>query len=87
MQIILILSWLTNLQKTESYFFVCCLTACGGILSVFDNCREFENLTSGSLTRVLVLGAIFSLSGVLANYSLFEPFTSLTNLFRLMCSF
>ena len=86
-QLMLILSWLTHIQMTDTYFYVCAFMACGGIFCTCENYRHDLPLSRGTWIRVLLFSAVFSLAGILGNYSLFEPFTSLTNLFRMTLSF
>lgn len=86
-QLVLILSWLTHIQMTDTYFYVCALIACGGIFCTCENYRHDLPCSWGTWIRVLLFSSVFSLSGILGNYSLFEPFTSLTNLFRMALSF
>ena len=86
-QLMLILVWLTHIQMTDTYFYVCALIACGGIFCTCENYRHDMPLSRGTWIRVLLFSVVFSLSGILGNYSLFEPFTSLTNLFRMTLSF
>lgn len=86
-QLVLILSWLTHIQMTDAYFYVCSLMACGGIFCTCENYRHDLPFSRGTWVRVLLFSAVFSLSTILGNYSLFEPFKSLTNLFRMTLSF
>ena len=86
-QLMLILSWLTHIQTTDTYFYVCAFMACGGIFCTCENYRHDLPLSRGAWIRVLLFSAVFSLSGILGNYSLFEPFTALINLFRMTLSF
>ena len=86
-QLMLILSWLTHLQTTDTYYFVCCLMACGGIFCTCENYRHDLCLSRGNWVRVLILATTFTLSALLGNYTLFKPYNSLTNLFRMALSF
>lgn len=86
-QLMLILVWLTHIQMTDTYFYVCALIACGGIFCTCENYRHDLPFSRDSRIRVLLFSSVFSLSGILGNYSLFEPFTSLTNLLRMTLSF
>lgn len=86
-QVLLILSWLTHLQETDTYFFVYSMMACGGFFSTIENHRQDPCLSVREEIWIWLMAAVFSLSAIMGNYSLFEPFTALTNLFRLALSF
>jgi len=86
LQILLILSWLDTLTASYSYFFTCGLLAVAGVLCAWDNIHHPVQLTGWRLAGAAGVAAVFSLTGVLANYNLFEPVTALFSLFNLaMC--
>ena len=85
LQILLILTWVTCLRETDSYFFICALIACAGKLCAWENHRIPEQTAGKRSFGCYIVAGLFSLSTVLANYALFEPETALMNLFEIVC--
>ena len=84
-QLVLILTWLTNLEKSDSYYYIYGMTAIGGVLSMMDNHHHPAAVSAAWRGWTGLVAAVFSLSVVLANYALFEPLRSLMTLFNLGC--
>lgn len=68
-QIMLVLSWLVNLQNSQSYLFVNALWAMAGCLCIVDNAH---NPSPSRSLGPCTLAAAFSLASVCANHSLFS---------------
>lgn len=86
-ELIMVLSWLTKLNDSDSYFFISALCAMAGCLAIWENCRNSESLFQKKWFSASILAAVYSLSSILANYSLFVPFPAWMTLFDLLCSF
>lgn len=84
-QIILILTWLTNLKDTDSYYYIYCLSACAGTFCLYENYRQRYVREKHTTVGCMWLAALFSILTVLANYGLFEPMYSLKNVFGIVC--
>ena len=84
-QLVLILSWLTSLKESDSYFYVYALMALAGSLCLWDNHQNPEKIPVSQKIWMSLLAAVFSGTVVLANYFLFEPLALLT-LFNLGCT-
>lgn len=82
-QIMLVLSWLVNLQDSQSYLFVNALWAMAGCLSIVDNAR---NPSPSRSLGSCALAAAFSLASVCANHSLFFPAAGFMGLLTLLVS-
>ena len=85
-QLVLILSWLTNLQDSEAYFFVNGLMAMAGVFCLLENDRKGMKMPASWKVWTGILAAVFSAAAVLANYFLFEPIYALFNLMNLTLS-
>lgn len=76
----LIYAWLTNLWKTDSYYSVYVLCALVGFLAVMDNAGRGMRVSGRDCVWIALCSSLFSLSVVLANYTLFEPATALLSM-------
>ncbi len=86
-QLLVIYAWLVNLTQTDSYYSVYLLCAIAGVLCLCDNYRKQPEVPRRTLGALSVCAGLFSLATLLANYTLFEPFSALLSLFNAVCSF
>lgn len=78
--------WLSNTAKTDSFHNVYVLCALLGVLCIFDNYKHRICVSRRVNVTAGVLGAVFAVATVVANYFLFEPIYSLLNWFNIVCS-
>jgi len=84
---IFIYSWLVNLQGTDSYYSVYILVAVASFFAMHRNFVISDGIKDKHCISVSVFAAVFSAAVLVANYSLFVPWTSLLNLFNALCTF
>ncbi|MBQ7002090.1 MAG: hypothetical protein IJN67_13800 [Oscillospiraceae bacterium] len=92
-QIFAVYAWLTVLSPlagTDTYYSVYILCGIAGLLCLFWNHWTWLDMPLSSREqkaagRLTVCGVLYALAVVLANYALFEPFSSLQNVWNLFC--
>lgn len=80
--------WLTvlaELSVTDSYYSVYLLCAVLGVFCLYDNYKTGRTCDRKQKWVLWLFAALFSMSVVFANYSLFEPLSVLQNLFEACC--
>lgn len=78
--------WLVNLQGTDSYYSVYLLVAAVACFAMQQNYQKKVAATYKTLVAIWLLSLGFAAAIVLANYSLFEPWTALQSLFEAGCT-
>ena len=71
LQMLLIVSWMTNLALTDAYVSVYALCTVVAVACTYDNYRNNYRVKQGK-RAVVALSAVFSLAVALANYPLFQ---------------
>ena len=71
LQMLLIVSWMTNLALTDAYVSVYALCTVVAVACTYDNYRNHYQVKQGK-RAVVALSAVFSLAVALANYPLFQ---------------
>lgn len=71
-QLLLIVSWMTNLALTDAYVSVYALCTVIAVIALCYNSHHHTSVTGKAKIPVIVLSAFFSLSTLLANYPLFQ---------------
>lgn len=86
-QLALIYFWCTALTGTDSFYSLYLLWAVGAGACVVDNDRRRDPVTRGTGIALTIVSVLFSVSVLLANYALFQPYTVLMNLMNLVLGF
>lgn len=87
LQLSFLYMWIVNLQHTNAYLSVYLLIAVLACAAMFSNSASPDTDSGKTKTRIAIFAAIFSGAIVLANYTLFEPWTALLSLFNAGCTF
>lgn len=90
LQAVFIYIWLTVLSElsvTDTYYSVYLLCAAAGMLCLYDNYKAGRSCTRKETMVLTICSVLFSVSVLLANYTMFEPLSVLQNLFELACCF
>ena len=78
--------WLVNLQGTDSYYSVYLLVVLAAAFSMHCNYKRYSDPFREGSKGFFILAAGFSVAVVLANYTLFQPLTSIQCLFEAACT-
>jgi len=79
--------WAVNLRGTDSYYSVYLLIAVASCFAMQKNYGYAPEMAKSTVISTVVFAGVFSVAVVLANYTLFIPWTAILSLFNAGCTF